>query len=137
LFELRCLLDWTVTSTTLSFYHWLKLEDIYASLYNVKGCMFLCSASSKTKCNQFFLALVREMEKRENRQLGEERGRVEKWGMGYGLIVVFILLLWFPLILLSLPISTVSNPPISIQARLGFFFFFFFFYTKKKKKKKK
>jgi len=36
IFEIRCLLDWTVTDTTLTFFRWLKFEDIYASNYDVK-----------------------------------------------------------------------------------------------------
>jgi piezo-type mechanosensitive ion channel component 1/2 len=35
-YELRTLLDWTITKTTLSFYEWLKLEDVYAQLFLVK-----------------------------------------------------------------------------------------------------
>jgi hypothetical protein len=33
LYELRVLLDWTAAATSLSWYQWLKLEDIRASLF--------------------------------------------------------------------------------------------------------
>ncbi|KAG6575882.1 Piezo-type mechanosensitive ion channel-like protein, partial [Cucurbita argyrosperma subsp. sororia] len=36
LYELRCVLDWSCTTTSLTMYDWLKLEDINASLYLVK-----------------------------------------------------------------------------------------------------
>ncbi|PNH02555.1 Protein PIEZO, partial [Tetrabaena socialis] len=33
LFEIRTLLDWTATTTSLDFYSWLKVEDIRSSLF--------------------------------------------------------------------------------------------------------
>lgn len=35
-YELRTFLDWTVTKTTLTWYEWLKFEDIYSELFTVK-----------------------------------------------------------------------------------------------------
>jgi len=37
-FELRSVIDWTVTKTTLTFGQWLKLEDIYSTNYDIKSC---------------------------------------------------------------------------------------------------
>lgn len=34
LYEIKAMLDWSVTSTTLTIVDWMKLEDIKASLYN-------------------------------------------------------------------------------------------------------
>ena len=36
LLELRSILDWVCTDTTLTLYHWLKMEDIYANIYVLK-----------------------------------------------------------------------------------------------------
>lgn len=36
LYEVRCILDWTLTRTALTLYEWLKLEDIFAELFLVK-----------------------------------------------------------------------------------------------------
>ena len=36
LLELRSVLDWVCTDTTLSLSHWLKMEDIYANIYILK-----------------------------------------------------------------------------------------------------
>jgi hypothetical protein len=33
LYEIKTLLDWTCTTTTLDWYSWLKLEDIRGSLF--------------------------------------------------------------------------------------------------------
>ena len=35
LYELRALLDWACTATSLQLYDWLKLEDIHTSLFLV------------------------------------------------------------------------------------------------------
>ena len=37
-FELRSMLDWTVADTTLDFFQYLKLEDLYATNYDIKCC---------------------------------------------------------------------------------------------------
>ena len=34
--ELRSLLDWVCTDSTLTLFHWLKMEDIYANIYILK-----------------------------------------------------------------------------------------------------
>ncbi|PQM34963.1 hypothetical protein Pyn_31725 [Prunus yedoensis var. nudiflora] len=47
LYELRCALDWSCTTTSLTMYDWLKLEDIHASLYLVKCDAVLNRAKHK------------------------------------------------------------------------------------------
>ena len=53
-YELRTLLDWTCAATALTWYQWLKLEDVRAALYleqcrlhfrrnrRVRRCMCVC-----------------------------------------------------------------------------------------------
>ena len=60
LFELRTLLDWIITDTTLTFIHWLKLEDIYANLFLVK-----CKREKEKKINYY-----------------EKQSKLEKIGLG-------------------------------------------------------
>jgi piezo-type mechanosensitive ion channel component 1/2 len=36
IFELKTILDWTFTKTSLHFYYWIKLEDIHATLFRRK-----------------------------------------------------------------------------------------------------
>lgn len=56
-YELRALLDWSCTATTLSLFDWFKLEDINTSLY--------------------FVAVTRDG--RERRVLGERQPRYLKF----------------------------------------------------------
>eukprot|EP01094_Clydonella_sp_ATCC50884_P029310 TRINITY_DN9135_c0_g1_i2.p1 TRINITY_DN9135_c0_g1~~TRINITY_DN9135_c0_g1_i2.p1 ORF type:complete len:999 (+),score=344.71 TRINITY_DN9135_c0_g1_i2:353-2998(+) len=78
-YELRTLLDWTIHDTSLTFFHWLKLEDIYS--------------------NAFMVKCKREKEATEN--LHAKQSFVVKIGMGLSLFLGLVILLWFPLFLLS------------------------------------
>lgn len=48
LYELRALLDWTCSATSLNWYQWLKLEDIRASLF-VEECRWGLRSSTGFK----------------------------------------------------------------------------------------
>jgi len=79
LYELRAILDWTITKTSLDLFQWFKMEDAYATLYDVK-------------C---------DMDLRKNRKVGEDRWWFEKisWGLCSFVFLMFILIL--PMILFS------------------------------------
>jgi len=79
LYELRAILDWTITKTSLDLFQWFKLEDAYATLYEVK-------------C---------DMAMRKDRKKGEDRWWLEKfsWGFCFFIFLMFILIL--PMILFS------------------------------------
>jgi hypothetical protein len=66
-YELRALLDWSCTATTLSLFDWFKLEDINTSLY--------------------FVAVTRDG--RERRRLGERQPRYLKFLQVRGFFWVF------------------------------------------------
>lgn len=63
LYELRMLLDWTCTPTTLYLGEWIKLEDIFSGLYI-------------GACNIHFQEL-------ENRYKGQPQPLCRKWGTGF------------------------------------------------------
>jgi len=52
LLELRSVLDWVCTKTTLTLNHWLKMEDIYANIFIMK-----CWRDSE-KVRNFLLNLI-------------------------------------------------------------------------------
>ncbi|KAL9430857.1 hypothetical protein AB3S75_026115 [Citrus x aurantiifolia] len=90
LYELRCVLDWSCTSTSLTMYDWLKLEDINASLYLVK-----CDA-----------VLNRAKHKR-----GEKQTIMTKCCNGICLFFVLICVIWAPMLMYSSGNPTnIANP---------------------------
>ncbi|KAJ8748395.1 hypothetical protein K2173_003032 [Erythroxylum novogranatense] len=90
LYELRCVLDWSCTTTSLTMYDWLKLEDINASLYLVK-----CDAV---------------LNRAWHRQ-GEKQTRWTKCCNGICLFFILICVIWAPMLIYSSGNPTnVANP---------------------------
>ncbi|CAO2832677.1 unnamed protein product [Amaranthus hypochondriacus] len=79
LHELRCVLDWSCTTTSLTMYDWLKLEDIHA--------MFL------VKCDADL--------NRAQRHQGERQTRMTKFCNGVCLFFVLICVIWAPMLMYS------------------------------------
>jgi hypothetical protein len=98
--EFRAFIDWTLTETSLDIYAWLKFEDIFAKLFSVKS--------------------VRFMDQLYNRKFGERQERLWKIAIGIGAILGLIILIWIPLIILSLPGATKKK-----RSCCGIFFFWY------------
>ncbi|XP_072772689.1 piezo-type mechanosensitive ion channel component 1 [Nerophis lumbriciformis] len=103
LVELRAVMDWVWTDTTLSLSDWMCVEDIYANIFIIK-----CS---------------RETEKKYPQPKGQKKKKMVKYGMG-GLIIFFLVcIIWFPLLFISLVRSVVGviNHPIdvTVTVKLG------------------
>ncbi|XP_065913837.1 piezo-type mechanosensitive ion channel component 1-like isoform X3 [Dysidea avara] len=102
--DLKEVMDWMFTGTSLKLFHWLKVQEIWAQLYIIKN--------------------LRKREKNDPRVLGQPEGFVIKLLLGGGLLALLILLIWGPLLVIALVNTTnVSNPPVevSIQLSLGSF----------------
>ncbi|KAJ7571313.1 hypothetical protein O6H91_01G159100 [Diphasiastrum complanatum] len=80
LFELRCVLDWSCTTTSLTMYDWLKLEDIYASLFLVQ-CDIKLS--------------------REKHHIGQKQGIWIKFFSGICVFLLLICVIWAPMLMYS------------------------------------
>ncbi|KAL6884653.1 hypothetical protein ACP4OV_010589 [Aristida adscensionis] len=98
LYELRCVLDWSCTTTSLTMYDWLKLEDIYASLFLVK-----CDAILN----------------RANHQPGEKQTKMTKFCSGICLFFILICVIWAPMLIYSSGNPTnIANPIIDVTVKI-------------------
>ncbi|XP_020597210.1 piezo-type mechanosensitive ion channel homolog isoform X2 [Phalaenopsis equestris] len=105
LYELRCGLDWSCTTTSLTMYDWLKLEDIYSSLFLVQCDAILNRASHKQ---------------------GQRQSKMTKFCSGICLFFILICIIWAPMLIYSSGNPTnIANPvtyvsvQIDIQANVG------------------
>jgi len=89
LFELRALMDWMWTDTSMTVWDWLKMEDIFANIF-------------QHKC-------ARRMESEYPQARGERKNPLVKYLMGGGGLFVIIAVIWFPLVIFALG-STVGQP---------------------------
>ncbi|GFQ02354.1 piezo-type mechanosensitive ion channel homolog [Phtheirospermum japonicum] len=90
LYELRCVLDWSCTTTSLTMYDWLKLEDINASLYLVKCDNVLNRARHKQ---------------------GDKQTKMTKFCNGICLFFILICVIWAPMLMYSSGNPTnIANP---------------------------
>ncbi|XP_045549637.1 piezo-type mechanosensitive ion channel component 2 [Salmo salar] len=95
--ELRAVMDWVWTDTSLSLSSWICVEDIYAHI--------------------FVLKCWRESERRYPQPRGQAKKPVVKYGMGGMIVMLLICIIWFPLLFMSLVKSVVGvvNRPLDVS----------------------
>ncbi len=86
-------MDWMFTDTTLTLAHWLEIEDVYSSVYPLK-CW-------------------RNAERNYPVDRGLLKSKAVKYGAGGIQLLVLLVIVWFPLLLISLSNSSSIPNPIS------------------------
>ncbi|KAL3280583.1 hypothetical protein HHI36_003816 [Cryptolaemus montrouzieri] len=102
LFELRTVMDWMWTDTSMTVFDWIKMEDIFAHIFQLK-CQRHC-------------------EEEYPQPRGEKKKSFAKYFMGGSILLIIIGIIWFPLVFFSLG-NAVGKPnipfDITVDLRIG------------------
>uniref|UniRef100_K7GEW4 Uncharacterized protein n=1 Tax=Pelodiscus sinensis TaxID=13735 RepID=K7GEW4_PELSI len=98
--EMRAVMDWIWTDTTLSLSSWICVEDLYA--------------------NVFIMKCLRESEKKYPQPSGQKKKLIVKYGVGGCIVFILVCIVWFPLLLMSLvkSVAGVTNQPLDVSVRI-------------------
>uniref|UniRef100_A0A8C3XJ29 Piezo-type mechanosensitive ion channel component n=1 Tax=Chelydra serpentina TaxID=8475 RepID=A0A8C3XJ29_CHESE len=98
--ELRAVMDWVWTDTTLSLSSWICVEDLYA--------------------NVFIMKCLRESEKKYPQPSGQKKKMIVKYGIGGCIVFILVCIVWFPLLLMSLvkSVAGVTNQPLDVSVKI-------------------
>ncbi|RZC37773.1 piezo-type mechanosensitive ion channel component 2 [Asbolus verrucosus] len=102
LFELRTVMDWMWTDTSMTVFDWIKMEDIFAHIFQLK--------------------CTRHVEDEYPQPRGERKTPVIKYLMGGAILALIIAIIWFPLVFFSLGNAVGEpNPPydVTLELRIG------------------
>ncbi|GJQ85619.1 hypothetical protein Trydic_g20169 [Trypoxylus dichotomus] len=123
LFELRTVMDWMWTDTSMTIFDWIKMEDIFAHIFQLKEFVppaFLQRISdSETDKNK---KCSRHVEDEFPQPRGERKSPTIKYMMGGIILFVIVAIIWFPLVFFSLGNAVGEpNPPydVTLDLRIG------------------
>ncbi|XP_067928761.1 piezo-type mechanosensitive ion channel component 1-like [Watersipora subatra] len=100
LLELRCVMDWMWTASSMSLSTWFVMEDIFSNIFILK-CFRSTEAQHPTK-------------------RATNKGRLMKYGFGGFVLTSLILVVWFPLVIFSFANTIYNpNPPVQCEMRVS------------------
>jgi hypothetical protein len=102
LFELRTVMDWMWTDTSMTVFDWIKMEDIFSHIFQIK--------------------CTRHVEDEYPQPRGERKPPIIKYLMGGAILALIIAIIWFPLVFFSLGNAVGKpNPPydVTLEIRIG------------------
>ncbi|XP_044750779.1 piezo-type mechanosensitive ion channel component isoform X3 [Coccinella septempunctata] len=97
LFELRTVMDWMWTDTSMTVFDWIKMEDIFAHIFQLK-------------CQRY-------VEAEYPQPRGEKKKSFVKYFMGGAILLIIIGIIWFPLVFFSLG-NAVGKPNIPFDVTM-------------------
>lgn len=120
LFELRTIMDWMWTDTSMTIFDWLKMEDIWAHIFLLK--VRLHEKSDRHLSYDLHFQCSRHVESEYPQPRGEKKKAFAKYLMGGACLFAIIAVIWFPLVFFALG-NTVgeSNIPydVTVNLRIG------------------
>jgi hypothetical protein len=107
-YELSTILNWTIHRTSLDFFEWLKVEDLYVGSLSLSTgrraaivrCAVLTLARARRYADLFEIKCRNADRERSGRKPGDAQPLWIKLLIGMGLFFVLCLVIWFPLLLL-------------------------------------
>lgn len=99
LYELRTILDWVCTDTTMTLFDWLKMEDIFSDIYFIKSS--------------------RQMEADFPVVRAQRKAIISKLFLGGIMILMIVVAIWGPLCLFALANAVgIPNTPVSASVNI-------------------
>lgn len=115
-YELRTLMDWIWTETSMTVFDWIKMEDIFSQIFQLKVCsaynfVICCEKMLQIETEILYFQCSRRAECKYPLPRSQKIPAKTKFLWGAGGLVGLFTTIWFPLVLFSLG-DTVGQPNI-------------------------
>ncbi|CAB0040178.1 unnamed protein product [Trichogramma brassicae] len=122
LFEMRAVMDWIWTDTSMTAMDWFKMEDIFANIYQIKVIFTIINLLKNINNQIKKLQCMRGLENDYPQERGVKKTQWSKYLIGGGALFLMIGMIWFPLLLFALGSKVgIANIPqeVTLNLRIG------------------